>query len=77
VTDVVVDIRYNGGGYVTMSQALANYLVKSSANGSTMMTQKFNANYANLNETTKFVKQGSLDINNLYFIVSGNTASAS
>jgi carboxyl-terminal processing protease len=77
VTDVIVDIRYNGGGYVTMSQTLANYLVKSSANGSTMMTQKFNANYANLNETTKFVKQGSLDINNLYFIVSGNTASAS
>lgn len=77
VTDVVVDIRYNGGGYVTMSQKLANYLVKSSASGQTMMSQKFNDNYADLNETTKYVKAGPLDISNLYFIVSENTASAS
>lgn len=77
VTDVVVDIRYNGGGYVTMSQKLADFLVKASANGQPMMTQKFNDNYADLNETTSFAKLGSLDISNLYFIVSSNTASAS
>lgn len=77
VTDVVVDIRYNGGGYVTMSQKLADFLIKPSANGQTMMTEKFNSNYADLNETTKFVKLGSLDVSNVYFIVSGNTASAS
>ncbi len=77
VTDVIVDIRYNGGGYVTLSQKLADFLVKASANGQPMMIQKFNDNYADLNETTKFEKAGSLDISNLYFIVSSNTASAS
>ncbi len=77
VTDVVVDIRYNGGGYVSLSQKLADFLVKSSANGQVMMTQKFNNNYSDYNETTKFNKAGPLDISNLYFIVSENTASAS
>jgi carboxyl-terminal processing protease len=77
VTDVVVDIRYNGGGYVNVSQKLADFLVKSSADGQTMMTQKFNDNYTDYNETTKFSKAGSLNVNNIYFIVGGNTASAS
>jgi len=77
VTDVIVDLRYNGGGYVSLQQTLANYLVKSSANGSIMMTEKFNDKHTSDNETSMFQKKGSLDINNIYFIVSGNTASAS
>jgi carboxyl-terminal processing protease len=77
VTDVVVDLRYNGGGYVSMQENLANYLVKPSASGSIMMNQVYNDNYSDLNETTKFRKLGSLNVNNVYFIVSDNTASAS
>lgn len=77
VTDVIVDLRYNGGGYVNLQEKLANYLVKPAADGSIMMNQEFNDNYKVLNEVTKFKKLGSLDVNNLYFIVSDNTASAS
>jgi carboxyl-terminal processing protease len=77
ITDLVIDLRYNGGGYVSMQQKLADYIIKSSANGNTMMTQKWNDNYSDYNETAKFVKQGSLNISNLYFLVGGNTASAS
>jgi hypothetical protein len=77
VTDVIVDLRYNGGGYVSVSEGLANFLVKSSANGSIMMTQQYNSNYADLNEVTMFHKRGSLNINNIYFVVTDNTASAS
>lgn len=77
VTDVIVDLRYNGGGYVSLQQTLANYLVKSSVNGSIMMTEQFNDKRTSDNETTMFQKRGSLDINNVYFIVSDNTASAS
>ena len=77
VTDVIVDLRYNGGGYVSLQQTLANYLVKSSVNGSIMMTEQFNDKRTSDNETTMFQKRGSLDINNIYFIVSDNTASAS
>lgn len=77
VTDVIVDLRYNGGGYVSLSEALANFLIKPSAAGNIMMTQQYNDNYSDLNEVTMFKKKGSLNVNNVYFIVTDNTASAS
>jgi carboxyl-terminal processing protease len=77
VTDVVVDLRYNGGGYVSVSEALANFLIRPDANGNIMMTQQYNANYSDLNEVTMFRKRGSLNVNNIFFVVTDNTASAS
>jgi carboxyl-terminal processing protease len=78
VTDVIVDLRYNGGGYVSMQDKLANYLVKPSANGQLMMTQAFNDKYAQFfNESTNFSKLGTLNPDRIYFIVSSSTASAS
>jgi carboxyl-terminal processing protease len=77
VDEVVVDLRYNGGGYVDLQAKLANYLVKSSANNQLMMKQQFNDKYTQYNETTNFTKLGSLNINSVYFIVSNSTASAS
>lgn len=77
VQDVVIDLRYNGGGYVTVAEKLANYLVPSSANGDVMMTQKFNSKYTSYNSTDYFRKQGSLNLKRIFFIVSGGTASAS
>lgn len=77
VSDVVVDLRYNGGGYVTVQEKLANYLVNASANGGVMMKQEFNNKYPQYNSTTTFKKLGSLNVNRLFFIVSNSTASAS
>jgi len=77
VTDVIIDLRYNGGGYVSVSEALANFLIKPSSNGSIMMTQQYNANYSDLNEVTMFRKRGSLNVSNIFFVVTDNTASAS
>lgn len=77
VQDVVVDLRYNGGGYVTVAQQLANYLAPGAANGGVMMTQTFNDKYASLNSTDNFQKKGPLNLNRIFFIVSSSTASAS
>jgi len=77
VQDVVVDLRYNGGGYVTVAKRLANFLAPGSANGQLMMTQKFNNKYASYNSTENFAKRGSLNLNRLFFIVGSGTASAS
>lgn len=77
VQDVVVDLRYNGGGYVSVAEKLADYLAPSSANGNVMMTQKFNNKYSNYNSTDLFRKRGSLNLNRIFFIVSSGTASAS
>ncbi|MET0242745.1 MAG: S41 family peptidase [Flavitalea sp.] len=77
VTDVVIDLRYNGGGYVNLQEKLANYLVQSSKTGQVMMNEVYNNNYRQWNETINFRKLGSLNVSKLYFIVSSNTASAS
>ena len=77
VTDLVVDLRYNGGGYVSVQEKLANYIANNSANGQMMMKQQFNDKYTQFNETTNFSKQGPLNPDHVFFIVSKSTASAS
>ncbi len=77
VTEVIVDLRYNGGGYVDLQTKLANYLVNSSANGQLMMKQVFNGKNTQNNSTTNFQKSGNLNLNDVYFIVGRSTASAS
>ena len=77
ITDVVIDLRYNGGGYVSVQDKLANYLVPVAGNGDVMMNQEFNERYADWNETSRFSKLGTLDLDRIFFIVSENTASAS
>ncbi|UKJ08141.1 S41 family peptidase [Solitalea lacus] len=43
VTDVVVDLRYNGGGRVDIAQHFANLLAPESAKGKVMYTEQHNA----------------------------------
>ncbi|MEO7801035.1 MAG: S41 family peptidase [Ginsengibacter sp.] len=77
VNDIIVDLRYNGGGYVSIQERMANYLAPASANGGIMMKQVFNDNLAQYNETTRFHKIGSINLTRIFFIVSHATASAS
>lgn len=106
ITDLVVDLRYNGGGYVSTSEYLANLIVPSAKNNTLMYNTYFNDkltnnkasilanqirkdpttgrtyNYAQLDyslagNAVNFSKQGALNINRVFFIVGGNTASAS
>lgn len=77
ITDVVVDLRYNGGGYVSLAEQMANYLAPASANGGLMMKQQYNSQNTQNNSTTYFRKQGSINLPKAYFIVSKSTASAS
>ena len=77
VSELAVDLRYNGGGYVSVQEKLANYIVKSSATGSVMMKQQFNDKYSSWDEVMNFNKLGSLNVDRVFFIVSNSTASAS
>ena len=77
ITNLIVDLRYNGGGYVSLQEQLANYLITSQAQGSVMFKQMYNNNHSNENSTVMFNKAGSLQLNKIYFIVSKSTASAS
>ena len=77
ISDLIVDLRYNGGGYVSVQQKLADWLAPSSANGQLMMKEQFNDKYTQYNSVDNFNKLGSLNLSKIYFIVSHNTASAS
>ena len=52
VTDLVIDLRYNGGGYVSVQEKLADYLAPASANGGLMMKETFNDKHQNYNTIT-------------------------
>lgn len=77
VNDVIIDLRYNGGGYVSVQERLANYLAPQSADGSLMMKEQYNDKHSQYNFSTFFHKTGPLNLSKIYFIVSRNTASAS
>lgn len=77
INDLVVDLRYNGGGYVTMQEKLADYIAPSSADGGLMMKQIYNKNNSQYNSSTYFHKKGSLNLPRVIFIVTKGTASAS
>jgi carboxyl-terminal processing protease len=103
VTDLVVDLRYNGGGYVETAAYLSNLIAPTAANSQVMYTTYYNStlaanketllknqvrkddkgqlyNYSQIDYSTaseKFVKQGSLNISRVFFLVTGSTASAS
>jgi hypothetical protein len=77
IHDLIIDLRYNGGGYVSVQNLLANYLAPAAANNDIMLTEEFNDHYSSFNVTQRFTKKGTLNLNRLFFIVSQNTASAS
>ncbi len=77
VTDIIVDLRYNGGGYVSAQASLADYLAPSSANGSLMMKETFNDKHQDYNTSYYFNKMGPLNPNHILFIVTDFTLSAS
>jgi carboxyl-terminal processing protease len=77
VNEIIIDLRYNGGGYVNVQETLANYLVNAAFNGQVMMTEKFNDKNSRLNNTTIFRKLGAVNVSRIFFIVSSSTASAS
>jgi len=79
---LIVDLRYNGGGSVQTCENFCSLLAPVSANAKTMYTYKMNTvltqYYISQNEsfTTNFTKTNTFEPTQLYFIVSGGTASA-
>lgn len=77
VDEMIVDLRYNGGGSVRVAEQLMNYLAPISAKGQVMYTDIHNRNKEEMNGEVRFTKTGGLDLSRIFFIVSGSSASAS
>jgi len=82
VKELILDLRYNGGGDAAATQLLSNYIAPASANGKIVAKRKHNdklSAYDSDVNTMTIVKRvsNSLDLNRLIILTSGGTASAS
>lgn len=82
VKELILDLRYNGGGDGRATQLLANYIAPASAEGKVVARREHNDKYSSLDTKTEnmtIVKRiaGSLNLDRLYVLGSRGTASAS
>jgi carboxyl-terminal processing protease len=83
VKEVIVDLRYNGGGAVITADYITNMLAPNRANNELMYSYRINSTlelqgWGNTVFTPEYIrKTNQLDLDHLYFIVTGSTASAS
>lgn len=78
VNELIVDLRYNGGGDVNTQTMLANALAPTSVTRSSVMfSYQHNNKLSDWDETIKFSKTGSLNLSRIFFITTSSSASAS
>jgi carboxyl-terminal processing protease len=77
VKDLIIDLRYNGGGSVAVAEQISNYLIQSSNTGKLMYTNKLNSTKTSQNSSKNYTKIGSLALSRVIFITSRSSASAS
>lgn len=79
VNDVIIDMRYNGGGLVSTANLMGDYLGGSVAQNLVFSSTEFNADRAAANNSTEFfgLLGNSLSLSRLVVIASSGTASAS
>jgi hypothetical protein len=79
VADVIIDLRYNGGGLVSTANLLGDYLGAFANDARVFSETQFNADRAAANNSTEFFElQGnSINLGRLVIIATGGTASAS
>lgn len=78
VDEMIVDLRYNGGGYDTVANVLASSLLPDDKRNEVFYRAVFNDQMSDYNENSVFVQPPStLNLNRVIFITSEMSASAS
>ncbi len=81
VSELIVDLRYNGGGNLDIAKHLATLIGGEHVYGHVFEYFRFNQKYSNQNETSYFEKPSqtpnALNLDRVIFITTNNTASAS
>ncbi len=78
IQNLVLDLRYNGGGRVSVARSLAGYLVGTQHKGKIFFADRHNSRYPDRNgEDYIPEKKSSLNLNRLIVLTTGDTASAS
>lgn len=78
VNELVLDLRYNGGGYIDVAHHLANLIGGKAAAGKIFAQIISNDRHSNWNKTKTFqIVNGSLDLTRVFIIATPATASSS
>ena len=78
IDELVFDLRYNGGGRLDVCQYLASLISNETMNNKLFLKIDYNNKYQQYNSQLNFeFNKYSININRIFFITSGNTASAS
>lgn len=78
IKDLIVDLRYNGGGDLSVLRNMASYVAGTGKVNSTFLTLTYNDKYQTENQSIKFVSvPAPLSISRLVVITTRGTASAS
>ena len=77
VQELIIDLRYNGGGSVAVAEQICNYIVQSSNTGKLMYTNQLNPTKTSQNSSRNFNKIGNINLSRVIFITSKSSASAS
>ncbi len=78
IKDLILDLRYNGGGYLDIAQTLASYIGGDVQAGKVFASLTYNDQHPEENQTFNFVSTpSSIGLSRLVVITTRNTASAS
>lgn len=77
IQELIIDLRYNGGGSVAVAEQICNYLIQASNSGKLMYTNKLNDMKSSSNTIRNFSKIDNLNLSRIVFITSRGSASAS
>jgi len=78
VTDLVIDLRYNGGGMLDVVAHLAGLIIPDNVNGELFIEYEHNADKSYKDQSINFVQDPtSLRLEKVYFITGKGSASAS
>jgi hypothetical protein len=78
VSEVVIDLRYNGGGYVRTGANLASYVGGNRTSGQDYVRLLYNDQQSNLNQTFRFSNpSAALGLARVYVLTGPRTCSAS